>query len=139
MVSPGTELRPSTVTSIEDCLRASLACQLACIALVDAGLKRAGIKPTSAVMRACLSCLDACMLLGATSVLNRASAKELVPYLLNCIDACATCEAECREVDGGDLLAQHCEAACRRLREQCGQLIPPHAPARDLRSAAHTD
>jgi hypothetical protein len=137
MISPELETRLSDAAAMEDCLRCSLACQLACIAFVDAGLKRLPNDAVSAVIRACLGCLDACMLLGTTSVLNRGSSKESVPYLLNCIDACATCEAECRDLDRGDLLLRRCGVACNRLRERCRRLVEQKRRASASASASN--
>ena len=123
MISRELDTSLSDAAAMEDCLRCSLACQLACIAYVDERLKNLPNEPVAGVIRACLGCLDACMLLGSTSVLNRATSSQLVPYLLNCIDACATCEAECREVDRGDLLVRRCGIACKELRERCKRLV----------------
>lgn len=59
------------------------------------------------------------MVLGNVILTRRARGEALVPYLQGCVDACATCEAECRELVGHDLLARRCALACAELGKRC--------------------
>lgn len=109
--------------TLDECLRGSLTCQLACIACAEAALRHGRFKPRSSLIRACLSSLEACMALAHVVVPPQASRDELEVILLRCINACATCEAECLAASPTEPLTRRCRFACSKLRLRCGRLL----------------
>lgn len=115
--------RPAHSETVDECLRSSLACQLACIACAEAGLTHARFEPRASLVRACLSALEASTTLTHVIVSEKANREQLRRFLLECTDACATCEAECLATNASEPRAQRCRSACSTLRSRCERLL----------------
>jgi hypothetical protein len=124
MVSEGRTASAETrAGALDDCLRSALSCQLACIACADACLQVALLKPHPRVVQSCLACLETCKYLTHAVSLRRPEFESMRMQLLVCIDACATCEAECLAQLEPEACVERCRSACRAFRERCQRLL----------------
>src|SRR3982751_1379747 len=122
-----TTARHSHSEALDELRRCLLTCQLACIACAEADLRSAVLKANSRdnsrLIRACIQCVEACTALNQVFGPDGYRLMDLLRCLRLCIDACATCEAECLESAAHQAYAERCRSVCSKFADRCQQLL----------------